>query len=109
MRREFYIAATSLVLALGLNATPGFAQAVRTFGSGHGTDSGTCGVGSPCRTFAFAATQTAAAGEIVVLDSAGYGAVTITQSLTITNPGGVEAGVTAPSGGDAITINTTNG
>jgi hypothetical protein len=41
-----------------------------------------------------------------VLNSAGYGPVTITQSVTITNPGGVEAGVTATSGENAITITT---
>jgi hypothetical protein len=39
-----------------------------------------------------------------VLDSAGYGTVTITQSVTITNPGGVEAGITVPSGQNGITI-----
>jgi hypothetical protein len=94
------------VLVASLNVAPAAASQVRTFVSGHGADTGSCGVGSPCRTFAFAATQTAAGGEITVLDSAGYGAVTISQSLTITNPGGIEAGITAASG-DAITVNTT--
>jgi hypothetical protein len=103
MRRLALVIAAVAAVTAALNATPAFAQAVRTFVSGHGTDSGTCGVGSPCRTFAYAITQTAPAGEIVVLDSAGYGAVTITQSLTITNPGGVEAGITASSG-DAVTV-----
>jgi hypothetical protein len=65
-----------------------------------------CTLPAPCRSFAQAVTKTNAGGEITVLDSAGYGPVTITQSLTITNPGGVEAGITPPSGQDAITINT---
>jgi hypothetical protein len=78
------------------------ATAIRTFVSGHGTDTGTCGVGSPCRTFAYAITQTSAGGEIVVLDSAGYGSVTITQSVSITNIGNA-ASITATTG-NAITI-----
>ena len=47
--------------------------------------------------------QTSAGGEIAVLDTAGYGAVTITQAVSIVNEEGVEAGVTVTSG-DGITI-----
>jgi hypothetical protein len=57
------------LLACGLSAVPAHA-ATRTFVSGTGTDSGTCGRATPCRTFAFALTQTAAGGEIDVLDAA---------------------------------------
>jgi hypothetical protein len=64
-----------------------------------------CGVGSPCRTFAYALTQTNAGGEIAVLDTAGYGIVTINKALSIVNSGGVEAGIGVTSGGTAITIN----
>jgi hypothetical protein len=85
------------VIALAL-AAPAQAQAVRTFVSGHGTDSGTCGVGSPCRTFAYAITQTNPGGEIAVLDTAGYGVVTITKAVSIINQNGVEAGITTPMG-----------
>ena len=56
-------AALSAFTMAGANA-----QAIRTFVSGHGADSGTCGVGSPCRTLAYAITQTAAGGEIAVLE-----------------------------------------
>ena len=100
-------AAVLFVSTLLLAALPARAQATRTFVSGLGADSGTCGRTAPCRSFAYAITQTAASGEIVVLDSAGYGSITIAQSLTITNPGGVEAGVTATSGANAITVNGT--
>jgi hypothetical protein len=44
-----------------------------------------------------------------VLDSAGYGVVTIHKSVTITNPGGIEAGITTTSGENAITIDATSG
>jgi hypothetical protein len=73
------------LLACGLSAVPAHA-ATRTFVSGTGTDSGTCGRATPCRTFAFALTQTAAGGEIDVLDAAGYGAVTITKGISIFIP-----------------------
>src|SRR5262249_11055688 len=41
---------------------------------------------------------------IAVLDTAGYGAVTITKAISIVNEEGVEAGITVTSG-DGITIN----
>jgi hypothetical protein len=74
----------------------------RTSVSGHGTDSGTCGLAAPCRTFAFALTQTAAGGEIDVLDPAGYGQVTITKAISILGNGA--AGINAASG-NGVTIN----
>jgi hypothetical protein len=48
--------------------------------------------------------QTSPGGEIAVLDTAGYGAVTITHAVSIVNEEGVEAGITVTSG-DGITIN----
>jgi hypothetical protein len=59
------------LLACGLSVAPAQAGPNRTFVSGKGTDSGTCAYAAPCRTFAFALTQTAAGGEIDVLDPAG--------------------------------------
>jgi hypothetical protein len=85
-----------------LYSAPADAQAIRTFVSGQGTDTGTCGVGSPCRTFAYAITQTAANGEIDVADVAGYGAVTITKALSIVSRG--TAAVLPPVNGAGITI-----
>lgn len=49
--------------------------------------------------------MTNAGGEITVLDSAGYGSVTINKSVSITNEEGVEAGVTTPTAVNAITVN----
>jgi hypothetical protein len=92
------------LLALGLSAAPAQAAPNRTWVSGHGTDSGACTLAAPCRTFAFALTQTAAGGEIDVLDPAGYGPVTITKSISIVNDGVGTAGIRAESG-NAITIN----
>jgi hypothetical protein len=71
------------LLAIGFSAAPAHALATRTWVSGHGADSGACALAAPCRTFAFALTQTASGGEIDVLDPAGYGTVNITQAISI--------------------------
>ena len=70
--------------------------------SGGGTDAGTCERTAPCRTFGYAITQTNAKGEIVAIDSSGYGPVTITKSISLIAPKGVHAGI-SPSSGNAIT------
>src|SRR5689334_21128692 len=91
------------VLAFGFASAPTKALGARTFVSGSGSDASSCTLTTPCRTFAYALTQTAASGEIIVLDSAGYGTVTIAQAVSIINEGNF-AGVTV-AGGIAITIN----
>ena len=79
-----------------LASMPAFATAQRTFVSGQGNDMNACSVTAPCRSFAAAIAQTIVGGEVIVLDSAGYGPVTITQSVTITAPPGVYAGISVP-------------
>jgi hypothetical protein len=63
------------------------AQATRTWVSGLGDDVNPCSRTAPCKTFAGAISKTAAGGEISVLDPGGYGAVTITKSISIVNEG----------------------
>jgi hypothetical protein len=92
------------LLACGLSAAPAQALNGRTWVSGHGTDIGACTLALPCKTFAFALTQTAAPGEIDVLDPGAFGKVTITQSISIVNDGVGVAAIGIGSG-DAITIN----
>src|SRR5262245_14823513 len=74
------IAATSLLL---LAAAPAHAQASRTWVSGVGDDANPCSRTAPCKTFAGAISKTAINGEINCLDPGGFGAVTITKSITI--------------------------
>jgi hypothetical protein len=94
------------LFALGFAASPALALSNRTFVSGiASSDAGSCPVTAPCRTFAYAITQTSDGGEIAILSSAGYGSVNINQSLTISNPGGFEAAVSVNSGQSGITIN----
>jgi hypothetical protein len=80
------------------------ASNARSFVASNGLDSNTCSRIDPCRSFAFAITQTATNGEVVALDSAGYGQLTITKAITIVAPLGVHAGITAGVG-DAVAIN----
>ena len=76
---------------------------IRTYVSGLGSDTNPCTASFPCQTFQAASAMTTAGGEIYVLDSANYGAVTINKALTITSEGAV-AGVLAANGA-GITIN----
>lgn len=83
-----------VVLGIGLvlvTTTLAEAQATRTWVSGVGDDANPCSRTAPCKTFAGAISKTAPNGYIDVLDPGGFGAVTITKSITI-DGGGFEAG-----------------
>jgi hypothetical protein len=73
----------TLAAAMSLAGTAVWAQATRTWVSGVGDDINPCSRTAPCKTFAGAISKTAAGGEINVLDSGAFGAVTINKSLTI--------------------------
>lgn len=73
----------TIVIFLFLLAGLADAQATRTWVSGVGDDVNPCSRTAPCKTFAGAISKTATNGEINCLDPAGYGAVTITKSITI--------------------------
>ena len=72
----------AFVLTLGV-ASLAHAQATRTWVSGVGDDVNPCSRTAPCKTFAGAISKTANGGIINAIDSAGFGAVTITKSITI--------------------------
>jgi len=78
---------TTIILAamvfFCVNATPAAAQAPRTWVSGVGDDANPCSRTAPCKTFAIALSKTAAGGVVSVLDPGGFGAVTITKSISI--------------------------
>jgi hypothetical protein len=88
---------------LAFAATPAYAQATRTWVSGVGDDANPCSRTAPCKTFAGAISKTAAGGEINTLDPGGFGAVTITKSITIRSDS-VEAGILV-AGANGIVIN----
>jgi len=98
-------AATAALLLALTAAVPAAATVDHTYVSGKGTDTGGC-VTPPtaCRTFAYALSQTATSGEIIVLDPANYSPVTITNSISIVADGGGPAGIILATG-NAITVN----
>lgn len=95
--------ATMLAFALALSAGAVNAQATRTWVSGVGDDANPCSRTAPCKTFAGAISKTAAGGEINAIDPGGYGAVTITKSITIRGVG-TNASILS-SGTNGIIIN----
>lgn len=102
------IAASALAVAGLLFADLAAAQVQRTFVASYGNDANAatnCGFTNPCRGFTAAHAVTISGGEIVALDAAGYGAITITKSITITANPGFYAGISASSG-NAVTIAT---
>ncbi len=94
-----------LLILLAVSAAAN-AQATRTWVSGVGDDANPCSRTAPCKTFAGAISKTAAGGEINVLDPGGFGAVTITKSITISSEG-FEGGVLV-SGTNGIVISAAN-
>jgi hypothetical protein len=101
--------AAVLALALAFAASSGrpalaVGSQIRTFVASTGSDANPCSRVAPCRTFGAALAQTASDGEIVALDSGGYGAVTISQAVTIVAAPGIQASI-SPSSGPAITVN----
>jgi hypothetical protein len=80
MKRNALLLALLLIVAVTASVQ---AQATRTWVSGVGDDVNPCSRTAPCKTFAGAISKTAAGGEISVLDPGGFGAVTITKSMTL--------------------------
>jgi len=91
--------------ALTLFDASAWAQASRTWVSGVGDDANPCSRTAPCKTFAGAISKTAPGGEIDALDPGGFGAVTITKSITI-DGGGVGVVSVLYSGTNGININS---
>src|ERR1700683_3520165 len=91
-----------------LFAAPASAQATRTWVSGVGDDANPCSRTAPCKTFAGAISKTATGGEIDVLDPGGFGALTITKSITLDGGGGQVASILV-SGSNGINVNAAGG
>jgi hypothetical protein len=92
----------AVAATVGLSITAGAAQ--RTFVASYGNDANACSLTAPCRSFATAIAHANSDGEVIVLDSAGYGAVVITKPIAIIAPPGVYAGISVFSG-DGVTVN----
>jgi hypothetical protein len=92
------------LFSLCFAAVPANATVDHTYVSGEGSDNGACtSPATACRHFAYALEQTSAYGDIIVIDPADYGPVTITQSINIVAQGKGPSGITVGTG-NAITI-----
>ena len=98
----------ALLLSLSCAATSALAVAQRTFVASTGSDASACSLAAPCRSFGAAIVQTSPGGEVIVLDSAGYGPVTVSQPVSIIAPAGVYAGISVFAGA-GITVNAGGG
>ena len=95
---------SGIVAICGLLAGVTTAQAaIETWVSGSGSDAGICPITAPCRTFAYAHSQTTAHGAINVLTSGNFGPVTITKAISIVAQG-VEAVINTAAGGAGIIV-----
>jgi Right handed beta helix region len=81
------------------------AQATRTWVSGVGDDVNPCSRTAPCKTYAGAISKTAANGEISTLDPGGFGAVTLTKSITIDGTNGAGYGSILAAGTSGVVVN----
>src|SRR4030095_3210618 len=100
----FHVSCALAVCALVASSVD---AAQRTFVSVSGHDtSPSCSIANPCRSFDKAITVTDPDGEIVVLDSGGYGRVTIDRSVSIIAPPGVYAGISVFPGETGVISNT---
>lgn len=96
---------TVFISILGFSALAD-AQSTRTWVSGVGDDANPCSRTAPCKTFAGAISKTAMNGEISCLDPGGFGAVTITKSITIDCED--TQGSILSSGTTGVIVNITN-
>ena len=97
MRIPAVVAMTLAVLATAANANP------TSYVASYGNDANACQLATPCRSFTAALAQTQLNGQIVALDVAGYGPVTINQPVTLTAARGIYAAITGSTGA-AVTI-----
>src|SRR5467141_3225588 len=100
---RFTISVLAMAILTFAFASIAHAQATRTWVSGVGDDANPCSRTAPCKTFAGAISKTAPGGEIDALDPGGFGAVTITKSITLDGGGGQVASVLV-SGTNGIVV-----
>src|SRR5437660_7029346 len=104
---RFTINALAIAIFTFAFASMAQAQATRTWVSGVGDDVNPCSRTAPCKTFAGAISKTATGGEIDCLDPGGFGAVTITKSITIDGTTGAGFGSILAAGFNGVIVNVT--
>jgi len=112
--RSFFVIHFWIVSALLVASGSAFG-AQRTFvhSPPQGNDANNCSLATPCRSFNVAIAATDPGGEVVILDTAGYGPMVINKAIKIIGPSGVYGGISVLGGASGITtgivINAANG
>jgi hypothetical protein len=99
VRLSLVVAAT----AAAAFASSAYGAAQRTFVASYGLDANPCNLALPCRSFNAALAQTNPGGEVVILDTAAYGPMTITKSVKVIGPSGVYGGISVLGGAASTT------
>jgi len=86
----FLLLSLSAVAASGLNN--------RSAVSVNGSDTNPCTAMSPCRSFVAALAATNPGGEVIALDSGGYGTFVVNKSVSVIGAPGIHAAITVASG-----------
>lgn len=109
MNKRWMLIVFGTALLIISSAMVAQAQNNRTWVSGLGASGNTatgCQQAAPCRFFADAIPITNTGGEVVALDSAGYGGIVVTsKALTITGAPGAYAYIIVTSGSTGIVVN----
>ena len=108
MRSLAFLSSFIVLGFLAFAATPASAQATRTWVSGVGDDANPCSRTAPCKTFAGAISKTAPSGEINCLDPGGFGAVTITKSISLLCEGVIGGVLVSGTNGIVVAANATD-
>ncbi len=85
--RALYVVALGAMLAFVIDATPVQAQSTIVYVSASGNNSNSCTFALPCRTLQKAVNVVPSGGVVQVLNSAGYGNLTIAKFVTISGGG----------------------
>src|SRR4030095_5898149 len=101
MQRQTKGLASVTLALLMLFAPDAFAASQRTFVASFGSDSNPCSLAAPCRGFQAAVDAVAAGGEVVTLDSGGFGTMIIGKAIQIIVPPGMHAAIFPESGAAA--------
>ena len=103
-RQTTNIYAIVIATAFALLPIAATAASQRTFVASYGSDaSPSCSLAAPCRSFNAAIGNTNPGGEVVILDTAAYGVMTINKSIKIIGPSGVYGGISVLGGANPTT------
>ena len=107
-RNKRIFSTAAMLFVISICATAAQAQLRVFVSAAAGNDVNPCSRTAPCRNFQRAHDVAFANGEIIVLDSGGYGTVSITKSITISGEG-TTAAITVAAGATGVNVAVAGG